>query len=410
MAGLGPIATVEQRWWLLSGGAIALAMAVSITPSVASADQEPPALYDARSAGMGGTGYSFSDSGAAPFFNPANLDLWEKGAVTLAFTPGFARVSAPFTGPGTETESTRGFAPFFLVGGGYRVQKRLVLGLSAYVTGGVGSSYQDVAAIGGEDLDLAVGLGEVSLPISVRALDNLSFGVAFRFAFAIQNSDVIDPATGQRLQQSQRGVGFPGFHVGMNYRPIRKLALSVTYKSRVDIDLSGNTTLPGDTELDSDSEWFLPHSLQVESALRLLDDALLLAIALNLQFYDQSHNTVTTTLEVGSEQTVVLNWQNTLTGKLGAEYRISKLLTVRAGYVVGNSAVPKSEASPFLPTPGVLQAVTAGVGFDLGDFEVGTAIFFSFAKTEITPASSNGTLGVYKSNSFGLAFSGTYRR
>jgi long-subunit fatty acid transport protein len=395
------------------GGVVGLLVAWSVPPGVASADQEAPALYDARSAGMGGTGYAFCDSGAAPFFNPANMDLWKKTAVTLAVTPTFGRVSAPFAGPGTETDSTRGFAPFFLVGGGYRVQERLVIGLSAYVTGGVGSSYQDVEAVGGEDLKLAVGLGEVSLPISVRILDNLSFGVAFRVALAFQNSDAIDPTSGERIQQSQLGVGIPGFLVGINYRPIQRLRLSLTYKSRVDIDLSGDTTLPGDLTVHSDSEWFLPHSVQVESALSLLQDALLLAVALNFQFYDQSHNTVTTMLAVppdGIEQTVVLNWQNTITGKIGAEYRISKLLSVRAGYIVGNSAVPKSEASPFLPTPGVLQAVTAGVGFDVGDFELATALIFSFAKTDVTEVPANGTPGVYKSNSIGLALSGTFRR
>jgi long-subunit fatty acid transport protein len=399
--------------WRVWGWAILLFLGSATWTSATSADQEAPALYDARSVGMGGTGYAFSDSGAAPFFNPANMDLWEKAAVTLAFTPAFARVSAPFAGPGTETDSTRGFAPFFLLGGGYRVQKRLVLGLSAYVTGGVGSSYEDVEAVGGEDLDLAVGLGEVSLPISVQALDNLSFGAAFRVAFAFQNSDVIDPMTGERLQQSQRGVGIPGFHVGVNYRPIRKLRLSLTYKSRVDIDLSGDTTLPDETKVDSESEWFLPHSFQIGSALSLVNEALLLALDLNFQFYDQSHNTVTTTLDIppdGVEQTIVLNWRNTITAKIGAEYRVSTLFSVRAGYVVGNSAVPKSEASPFLPTPGVLQAVTAGVGFDIGDFELGTALLFSFAKTDVNEVPTNGTPGVYKSNSLGIALSGTYRR
>lgn len=380
---------------------------------VALADQEAPALYDARSAGMGGAGYAFSDSGAAPFFNPANMDLWEKTAVTLAGTPTFGRVSAPFAGPGTETDSTRGFAPFLLVGGGYRVQERVVLGLAAYVTGGVGSSYENVESLGGEDLDLAVGLGEISVPISVRALDNLSFGVAFRVVLAFQNSDALDPTTGDRLQQNQFGVGVPGFLVGLNYRPIDRFALSLTYKSRVNIDFDGDTTLADGTNVNTTSEWFLPHSFQIGSALWFLHEALLIAIDLNFQFYDQSHNTVTTTLDVPPteiEQTVILNWRNTVTAKFGIEYRVSPLFSARVGYVVGNSAVPKSGASPFLPTPGVLQGVTAGFGFDVGDFEIAIALIFSFANTEVDQDPINGTPGVYKTNSLGLALSGTFRR
>jgi hypothetical protein len=54
--------------------------------------------------------------------------------------------------------------------------------------------------------------------------------------------------------------------------------------------------------------------------------------------------------------------------------------------------------------------VTAGVGFDIGDFELGTALLFSFAKTDVNEVPTNGTPGVYKSNSLGIALSGTYRR
>ena len=54
--------------------------------------------------------------------------------------------------------------------------------------------------------------------------------------------------------------------------------------------------------------------------------------------------------------------------------------------------------------------MTAGVGFDVGDFELATALIFSFAKTDVTEVPANGTPGVYKSNSIGLALSGTFRR
>lgn len=402
---VAPIALLCTPCWLL--------VAVSLVTSPASADQEAPALYDARSAALGGTGYSYLDSGAAPFLNPANMDLWEKTAITLAVTPTFSQVSAPFTGPGSETESTRGIAPLFLVGGGYRVQERLVLGLAAYATGGVGSTYNNVEAVGGEDLDLAVGLGEISVPLSVRILPNLSVGVAFRVVLAFQNSDVLDPMSGLRTEQSQFGVGVPGFHVGLNYRPRDDMAFSLTYKSRVNIDLNGTTTLADGQEVDSDSEWFLPHSFQIGSSFRLVNDALLLAFGLNVQFYDQSHDTVTTILDLPSEeteQTLVLNWRNTVTGKLGIEYRVSQLAAVRAGYVVGNSAVRPSEANPFLPTPGVLQAVSAGAGFYVGEFEIGAALLFSFANTEVTETPRNGSAGTYKTNSIVIAASGTWRR
>lgn len=108
---------------------VAVVSTCALNAPSASADQEAPALYDARSAAMGGAGAAFIDSGAALYHNPANMEMYERTAVTLTFTPAFAQVSAPFAGPGSEEKSTRGFAPLFLIGGGYRVQDRIVLGL-----------------------------------------------------------------------------------------------------------------------------------------------------------------------------------------------------------------------------------------------------------------------------------------
>ncbi len=377
----------------------------------ASADQEAPALYDARSAAMGGAGVAFIDSGAAVFHNPANMEMYERGAVTLTFTPAFAQVTAPFAGPGTEEKSTRGFAPLFLIGGGYRVQDRIVLGLGVYATGGIGSQFRDVAAVNGEDLDLSVALMELTAPISIRIIDGLSVGVAARVALAFQNSDVIDPTTGGRLEQSQKGVGFLGFHVGIFYQPIDALRLAFTYRSRIDIDIDGTTTLAG-TSINTRSEWWLPHSFKLGTAVGLVNDALVLALDVKLQLYAQSHDQATSILELPGgdvEQTVRLDWNNTVTAQLGGEYRFSPLFTLRLGYVVGNSAVPKATSGPFFPTPGILQAVTGGVGFDISSFELGLGVVYTFAKENVSQPSVNGTPGEYKSNALALSIAFTYR-
>jgi long-chain fatty acid transport protein len=360
---------------------------------------------------MGGTGVAFIDSGAALYHNPANMEMWDRAAVTLNFTPGFAQVTAPFAGPGSEEESTRGFAPFFLVGGGYRVQDRIVLGLGAYATGGIGSRFTNVDAVGGEDLNLSVALMEIAVPVSVRIIDGLSVGLAFRVALAFQNSDVIDRMTGARFEQDQTGVGVPGFHVGLFYQPIDRLRLAFTYRSRMDIDIEGTTTM-GSMAVPTRSEWWIPHSFKFGTAATLIHDQLTLAVDVKLQLYRQSHNRATTVLELPTgavEQTIELDWNNTVTGHLGGEYRFNWLFTLRLGYVIGNSAVPKSTYGPFFPTPGLLQGITGGVGFDISRFELGLGVIYSFAKENLTEVSVNGTPGEYKASTLALSTTFTWR-
>ena len=291
------------------------------------------------------------------------------------------------------------------------MQDRIVLGLGAYATGGIGGQFQDVAAVGGEDLDLRVTLMEIALPVSVRIIDGLSLGLAFRVALAFQRSDVIDPMSGLRVEQNQNGVGVPGFHFGIFYQPIDALRLAFTYRSRVDIDIDGTTTLAG-TSANARSQWWIPHSFKLGTAVSLVRDALLLALDVKLQLYAQSHDQVTTILETPGgelEQTTRLDWNNTVTAHLGGEYRFTRLFSLRLGYVVGNSAVPKSTSGPFVPTPGVLQGVTGGVGFDITSFELGLGVIYTFAKEEVSEPSVNGTPGEYKSNALALSIAFTYR-
>jgi long-chain fatty acid transport protein len=291
------------------------------------------------------------------------------------------------------------------------VHDRIVLGLGAYATGGIGSQFQNVPAVGGENLDLSVALMEISLPVSVRIIDGLSLGLAVRATLAFQNSDVIDPMSGARLEQSQKGVGVPGFTAGIFYQPIDALRLGFTYRSRVNIDLDGTRTLAG-MSVSSRSEWWIPHSFKLGTAVTLANDALVLAVDLKFQLYAQSHNQATTILELppgDTEQTIQLDWNNVFTAQIGGEYRFTELFTLRLGYIVGNSAVPQSTSGPFFPTPGVLQGVTGGVGFDISSFELGLGVVYTFAKEIVSEPSVNGTPGEYEANALTLSITFTYR-
>src|SRR5271165_2827509 len=115
---------------------------------------------DARSVGMGNTGTSFVDSGAAIYFNPALMQQTETYAGTLALGGASAVAQGPVDGPHTSASSSSAPAPIFLAGGQYRLNDRFVVGLAVYPTLGIGADYKNVTSLqGGELKTTAVEIG-----------------------------------------------------------------------------------------------------------------------------------------------------------------------------------------------------------------------------------------------------------
>lgn len=376
------------------------------------ADTEPPLQHDARSVGMGGTGTAFIDSPAATLYNPANLDGTHRYSLMVSLTPGFGVLEAPFAagpGPVEQVDSSLSVIPLFFLGGAVRLEERVTVGLAAYTLGGIGGKYQDIDSLGGQDLDLVVALGEVAMPIAFQINEALQIGASFRLGFALQQSDVLNPASGMREEQDSFAFGAPGLQLGLTYRPIPILSLAVTYRSKMKFEPEGELTSAAGT-FDVDSEWYSPHALRFGTALSLMEERLLLAFDLKFQFYDESHNVIPTRVEGEPvPRMLVLNWKDTTTVMLGGEYKFTEQWAGRLGYAVGTSATAEATASAFFPPPGVLHAFTAGAGVTLDRWELGLALAYSFSNYELTQPSVNGAPGDYGADQFYVALSGVYR-
>jgi long-subunit fatty acid transport protein len=395
----------------------------------ASANPEPVMLYDARSAAMGGTGIAFIDNASAIYHNPANLELVGQGSATAVVTPFVPVTEAPFAGPGTDgrsvQESNSGrVAPLFFGGGAYRVHERVVLGLGAFVSTGVGSSFDEVDAYRGQKMDLQFAAGELVLPASVRVTDKLSVGLGVRLLYAVQDTDVYDPMRRGRAKQSLDGFGFPGFRVGVLYQPTDTVSLAMTYRSPVTVNLEGSTRLQNeaypDEPLPTQSEWSVPHAFRLGGAYSLLDDELLLSLEMKLQLHAAANDKQVYRVDVGGtdieplvgtdeiKQVVALDWRNVLSFLVGIEYRVQPWLPVRFGYTAGVSATPRHRVNPFMPPPGLSHAVSVGTGLPLGDFQVDLAGAYAFAEATVEQDAPEGAAGHYETDAFFLSASISY--
>ena len=319
----------------------------------ARANPEPPALYDARIVGMGGTGIAHVLGPAAAVHNPAQLDTVEDFDVNLTATNLFVRFRASFSGAGNEQDSPLIYAPLPFLGGAIRFTDRFTLGMAAYISTGFGGGFSNVERIGvGEpcidglfdirseadhcfpeddpqDQNVTLVIGELAIPMSIRILDNFRVGLALRLPYGAQRVSTHQEITGAllnapfyglgyaRVNQSVSGFGTPGVLLGATYDATPTFSLAVAYRSKIRISMSGTTDialrdsplldnaivrpivdgLPAIgmlvdglvTDIPTKTDWYVPHMFRVGFAKWLLDRRLLVSAELKVQFHKEAN-------------------------------------------------------------------------------------------------------------------------
>ena len=329
-----------------------------------------PTFYQGRTLGMGGSSLAFSDDATAAAINPANLDAIDEWSATGTFAPMLIANSAPFS-PGGHTQGEREVAPLMFVGAGVRIFDKAVTGLAVYAESGAGARYLAVPELGGMDMAFQLAVMEAALPLSYAITDEFSLGLALRMGFATMATDMpFDPGTGpMRVDESMSGFGFPGVSVGANYRPTDQLSLAVNYRSKMTMEISGDGTASspafGSQTLAVESEWSTPHSFGIGAAYEIVPKRLLVATDLRYALLDDAVDDLNMTIEMQGQAAPIqsalsLQWKDSLVWALGAEYRVTDWMPLRAGYGLTTSATAEDHATALTPAPGLLQSLHAG--------------------------------------------------
>jgi long-chain fatty acid transport protein len=385
--------------------------------AAAHANVELPSAIDARNTGMGSTGVATSDNGAASYHNPAGLSQIEKGAFTATFAPTFVTLEAPVAVPNQSEQSDTKFIPTFLLGGGYRINDRLVAGFAIFPRPGVTATYDDPAVLRGQKVELNARLIEAAPGLSYSITDAVSLGLTYRVTYRMQSltqplptADPAPPPSSIHLELS--GMDFLGVQLGALVRAAAQTRIGLTYRNKVSVPVDGTFQL-GDSELDAASELASPHTFKVGLAQGLLDEKLTLALDAQYMLYEESNEeqVITLTLPDGSENEVTrtLDWQNTLGLHMGAEYRLAPDgLALRAGYTLAQSATSEEYPAAFLPPPTAMHAFHAGAGITVSSLDLDLGGYWARASTSV--AAPTGALpGEYALGVAVVSASVTYR-
>ncbi len=347
------------------------ALAALSAPRAQAAGFDTPILYSARHQAMGGTAISSVNDPSAGFHNPAGL----QGVRGLAFTGDFSMILGKVRGSPTPTdnlESKTVVAPFFLLGGAYRLHEWVTLGAAVFPVASGGAEYE--YPVGGanwvdktEILFLeASPLLSLNVPKDRWLPGKLAFGAGYRFNYATFDRKRGEADRLQYLNLEMSGKSFTGFRVGVQYQPIEQLQLGVVFRNKVTVKTEAESaTVLTSQATNASLDFNLPAKLGFGARVNLGR----VSVASDVEYAFQSQNKrppLTGTL-MGSQAEVqnVFDWKNGVTWRNGVEYRIGELPTVplRVGYIYDTRVTNPQYPSAFGTPPGPTHTFTFGAGF-----------------------------------------------
>ena len=278
-------------------------------------------------------------------------------------------------------KSNTAISPFFMAAGSYRVVDRVHVGFAAYLLGGAAGSYNyniDKTKANG-DLNrtsvvdsASLGFIEFAPAVSVRIIDGLSLGVAWRPLFTTFDRNRVntlsanttpDPQT--FIDMKMKGWNFTGFRIGLQYA-IGKFLFGAVYRNKVTTTVAADKIVYAGVDFPNATyQFILPSKLGFGVQWSGVEN---LRLAADFEYIFNSENTTVNLIgEQGGVAKPIMNtsnWTDSYTIRVGGGYKITKPLELRAGYIFDAAAANPMYPTAFGSPPGPTNIVTAGAGYE----------------------------------------------
>ncbi len=381
---------------------------------------DTPILYSARHLGMGGTAVAYVDEASALFHNPAGLGHVRKLALTASLSPLFGKIKASPDAAARSTTSELTAAPFFLVGGAYRLTDNLTAGLAAYPVASAGATYKYTNGAGKQITDTTkLVFIEISPGLSFN-WEDLKIGVGYRVGLVqldrINGADDVG-ADKYLFNLVQSGWNFVGFRAGLQYRVLPELSVGLSYRHKTITEVTATEGTFGSRALaDNSTKFTLPSRITGGVLVDLAE----LKIAADVEYGLNSQNVESVVVAQfadaaeGAQPLEIANqfqWTDAVTARFGVEYDITDDVPLRAGYIFDGKTTNKQYPSAFGTPPAPTQVVTLGCGYESGPMEIGLAYAYRFGSTTVTEADTEGAepcLPCAKEGDYSLNLHGIY--
>ena len=376
----------------------------------AHANPDPPS-EDPRANAMAGGGTTFSEGAAGLGVNPSLMQYTDKGDAILAAYVLSTTVHAPVSGPNTRDGSTV-VNPLGLVAATWRLTPKLVVGVGAQPTGGLGVQY-DLA--GGQQLKAVIAVVEIDVGLSYAVTDNFWIGAAYRPSYFSETLTEPTPSAaspGGSTKISLSKFDPAGGIFGVHYTPERNTNLAFVYRTRLSAELDGTAATPFGS-FDATSEFASPDKLSLGVDHHFLDNNLLLSAQGELILYGALPGTTNSTVKTpaGTMTSALVADDKTIYDvKLGGEYwALPRRFAVRAGIYFSPDENSAAHVTPFGPNIGFMVTPTAGLGVRLGRWSIDAAVNWQFWHGETVASTTNGNPGRYTTGGVLAGLGGVFR-
>ncbi|MEA3504279.1 MAG: outer membrane protein transport protein [Bacteroidota bacterium] len=340
-------------------------------------------LQGQRQTGMGLIGTGFIVGPSTVFFNPGGMSFLDsKYSFSVGVSPIMSNVSFQYREPSAyeaQTDNPISF-PFSLYMTG-KVNDKLSLGLGIYTPYGSttiwGDNWRGKYVI--QDISLKAIYFQPT--VSYKISDKFSAGVGFVITYgdvSLNKAIPLQNSNGQAGQSTIEGSGISyGFNAGLVFRPTDKLELGLTYRSEImmsveggdatfDVPSSLSDLFPAKNKFDADLP--LPASVNFGASYSVTEK-FTLGVDVNYVFWstyqtlDFDFETNTSALE---DMSLEKNYSDGAIYRIGGEYLVNDMWTVRAGFYYDSPVVDDDYYAPETPDA-VKLGFTGGLSFAPND-------------------------------------------
>ncbi|PIE70526.1 MAG: long-chain fatty acid transporter [Deltaproteobacteria bacterium] len=390
----------------------------------------------AKATALGGAYAAYADNVYALYYNPAGLSQIDSAVFSIGvmglqpdgkITNFTVEGDDAIKGIDFSTDTDSLIVP--TLGAAYPVNEKLTLGLAVYVPFGLDVKWKDDPAKNPASYNCFHSwyIREVVTPgLSYTVNDKLAVGLGVSLGKSMAGDELVFDAFGVDLGQIKVDVEDSfnySFNVGVMYRPLDHLTVGLTYRSRTDTEFDGdlkiklndagrafltaNPVLGGvfqpvvDNPPDATVEY--DHPDQLQAGIRLITKNNI-SLEFDLVWTNWASVQESQILQLSGESSAVLgalypgrrivyarHWNNTKQIRMGAEWSITDVVTLRCGYFYDPTPIP-DDTFDFQWPDGDKKIYNIGAGFNLEKWALETVVTYATAESKRIIGGESGNL------------------
>jgi long-chain fatty acid transport protein len=363
-----------------------------------------------------GMGFAFTaqaDDPSAIYFNPAGLTQLQGQNIMLGVTyvrenGGEFTGTTPLTGGATTSETQKDLN--FYIPNAYYTRTtnsgNVSYGVGIFAPFGLGQEYKDANASIFRDqitkIDLQTIVVNPTIAFKVGEILSVGAGIDWMYGTAeLAKTPVIPiPGTPNLYNLDLDGDGDAwGYNLGLLVKPTANLRIGANYRSKFNLKIEDadvevrniNSTVPfvppgvtaaaafGGTSFDTkgNAKIYIPATFALGAAYTM--GRLTVEADADWTFWDSfSSLPIDIQGNVGAllpDTNAPKKWNNVVAFRVGAEYRVTDPLALRAGFVFDPSPVPAETMGPELPDADKLH-YAVGAGYKIGNVTIDGALLY----------------------------------